>query len=288
VAQLAASLAGDAGADASPAAGLTYAQVSAYLPLTAGESYDVRLVAAGSRSCSPALALARPLVLDGGSEDADVSDASASDGASDATASDASSDAPPDAESAVDSGADASSGVGDVTTLPTLVLNTYSTLLLAGDLSPSGADAPLTVTALEDDAVLAGGAAALRTINAVPSAPTLDFGLESLSQWLPIFVNVPFAKASSAASSDDGAVDSNGYLPITPLAAGQEMSARVPADASADLAAAAVVEVALGSIVTVVAIGGKTGAPTPPPALLICTDNQPSGGVLSDCRVAAP
>ena len=40
-----------------------------------------------------------------------------------------------------------------------------------------------------------------------------------------------------------------------------------------------------GSIVTAFAIGGKSGDSAHPPSILICTDNQPSGGSLSDCSV---
>jgi hypothetical protein len=46
------------------------------------------------------------------------------------------------------------------------------------------------------------------------------------------------------------------------------------------------VEIDLGSIATIIAIGGKTGDSANPPALLLCIDNTPSGGLLSDCSVA--
>jgi hypothetical protein len=57
-------------------------------------------------------------------------------------------------------------------------------------------------------------------------------------------------------------------------------------DAAANTALANSVEIDMGSIATVIAIGGKTGDSANPPALLLCMDNQPSGGLLSDCSVA--
>jgi hypothetical protein len=249
VAQLAAGLepsAGDAGdADIEPdagAVGLSYAQVSAYVPLSPG-SYDVRLVAAGAPSCAPA-------TLDA-------------------------------------SGSDASSIlVHDSTDLPSLAPGTYTTLLVAGDLSPAGDDASLAVSLLTDDAVLGGGAAALRAINASPSQPALDFGLRSSAQWAPLLTDVTFGAASAHAGAGDGTVDRDGYLPIAPLS-GQAMSTRASfQDAGVDIAAASGFAIDQGSIATLIAIGGKTGDATNPPALLLCVDNEPSGGLLSDCSLA--
>jgi hypothetical protein len=185
-------------------------------------------------------------------------------------------------------GGDAAAPGTDWTSLPPLAFNTYTTLLVAGDLSPVGSDAPLTVTMLPDDAVLAGGAALLRAVNAVPSCPSLGFGLSSISQWMPLLTDVSFATASARAAPGDGTVDANGYLPIAPLD-GQAMSAGpASSDAGAGVAtaSAASVDIVLGSIATVLAIGGKTGDTANPPALLLCMDNQPSGGLLSDCSVA--
>jgi len=65
------------------------------------------------------------------------------------------------------------------------------------------------------------------------------------------------------------------------------MSARESSssDAAAGLAVDTNVDIELGAIATVIAIGGKTGDSAHPPALLVCIDNQPSGGLLSDCSV---
>jgi hypothetical protein len=37
----------------------------------------------------------------------------------------------------------------------------------------------------------------------------------------------------------------------------------------------------------VIAVGGKTGDAIHPPALLLCIDNQPPGGLLADCSFAS-
>ncbi len=176
--------------------------------------------------------------------------------------------------------------VSDFAGLPPLAVATSTTLLVAGDFLPAGNDAPLTVAMLTDDAALSGGAVALRAIDAVPSQPALDFGLGSGPEWEPLLTGVTFGAASRQTASGEGAVDANGYTPIAPLLS-QAMSARVSApDAGADLAVATDVEIDLGSIATVIAVGGKTGDPAHLPALLLCVDNQPSGGLLSDCSIA--
>jgi hypothetical protein len=176
--------------------------------------------------------------------------------------------------------------IPDVTNLAAFASNANATVLLAGDVAPAGADAALTVVALPDDAVLAGGAAALRAVNAVPSLPAADFGLGSFADsWLPLLTDVPFGGASATAGLGVGMVDSRGYLPISALAP-QPMSVRPTSAATTDTAGAASVGIDLGSIVTLFAIGGKTGDAAHPPALLVCVDNQPSGGQLSDCSVA--
>jgi hypothetical protein len=251
--------AGDAGgADTDAGAvGLSYAQVSAYVALAAGQ-YDVRIVAAGSSCGSP---LAAQAVEDASADDASLVDAG----------------------SVVDSGG--TIGVADTTSLPSLDFNTYATLLVAGELAPVSADAPIQVTLLTDDAVLAGGAAVLRAINAAPSRPSLDFGLGSAAAWQPLLTDIGFGAASRQTGQNQGTVDANGYTPIAPLHA-QAMSARASfTDAGADAVVASDVEIDFGSIATVLAIGGKTGDPAHPLALLLCMDNQPSGGLLSDCSV---
>jgi hypothetical protein len=173
----------------------------------------------------------------------------------------------------------------DVTNLRALAPNASATLLLAGLVSPSGDDARFAATVVVDDVALAG-AAELRAINAVPRAGTLDFGLgSSAGRFTSLVTGVAFAAASAQAGPTNGAVNSNGYVPI-PSLSGQTLSACAPSAAS-DLAVANAIDIPFGSIATVIAVGGGTNDAAHPPSLIVCIDNQPSGGTLSDCTLPA-
>jgi hypothetical protein len=166
-----------------------------------------------------------------------------------------------------------------------LASNAYATLLIAGLLSPTGSDEGLTVTAIADDSTLAGQAIALRAVNAMPTAPLLDFGLGSFpTSWLPLLTNVAFASASAHVGPSVGAVDTNGYLPLAPLSS-QTVSARISSGAASDAAIARSMTVGSGSVATIIALGGVAGDTAHPAALLLCVDNAPSGGLLSDCSI---
>jgi hypothetical protein len=269
VAELATSL---GGADAaSPGTG--YAKVSAYISVAAGQ-YDVRIVAAGATDCSVAVT---GMNADGGmSAEAGVN-AEAGAGLS----ADAGADV--DASTVADAVADAAS-VPDAAT-PPFAANAYATVLVAGELAPMGTDRGLTVTAIVDDAVLAGQAVALRAVNAMPTASSLDFGYGSFSGgWFPLLTNVAFASASAQAAQSVGVVDAHGYLPLSPLAS-QTLSARLSSGAASDAALAKSMTIATGSVATVIALGGRAGDSAHPPALLLCVDNSPAGGLLSDCTI---
>jgi hypothetical protein len=195
---------------------------------------------------------------------------------------------PAGAISCAPDGADASVSpiIPESTDLPPLPANARVTLLVIGELSPAGSDAPLKLAVVADDVVLAGGSAVLRAVNAVPSLPAVDFGFGSFAGgWQPLLTHVAFGAASAAAAPSDGTVDANGYLFILPLAS-QTVSARASSGATVDVAVASRFDIGLGSIATFVVIGGKTGDSGNPPALLLCIDNQPTGSLLSDCSVA--
>ena len=278
---LTASTAGGAIGNDGGVIGLSFTEVSAYISLDPG-AYDVRIVAAGASSCDVPLGA---VPLDAGAPTAagDAGDAG------DADASDAGLLGDADAGSnASDSGSDGAVPTGSVpdsTNLPTLVFNQSATLLIAGDLVPVGNDASLTIRIALDNELLVRGASNIRAINAIPSQPTLDLGVETATSWSPLLTNIAFAAASSTAAADDGALDPNGYLPIAPLA-GQAFGARTTLDAGVDLASTMSIEIDLGAIATVLAVGGKTGDGANPPRLLLCIDNQPAGGLLADCSVA--
>jgi hypothetical protein len=295
--------------------GFSYAQVTAYLSLNAG-SYDVRVVSGGAASCDliPHIrSLGGSDGGDAGEEDADAPDTGTGADAPDTgtgadapdtgtgadapdtgalDASDASDDAAGDASIPAEAGLDSGPvarpfpSLQDVTTLSALLFDTSSTLLIAGAVSPAAGEAPLTFTLLPDDEVLVSGAAVLRAINAMPGEPALDFGFSSPAAWVPLFSDVVFGAASAKAAAGEGAVDARGYLPIAPTE-GQALSARpFGGDGGTDVATSSSLEVDLGGIATVIAIGGAAGDSTHPAGILLCSDNQPSGGLLSDCRVA--
>jgi hypothetical protein len=61
---------------------------------------------------------------------------------------------------------------------------------------------------------------------------------------------------------------------------------RASTGATTDVATASVASLHAGSIATFIAFGGATNDSTRPAGLLVCTDNQASGGPFSDCSVA--
>jgi hypothetical protein len=243
----------------------------------------VRLVAAGATGCSVALALGPPSTIDASAADGGFAEAGADASLTDAGAIDASLTDAGSTEAGI-----ADAGFSDVAVddAAAFAPNASSTVLIAGELSPMGTDASLKVTAVTDDTALAGGTVALRAINAMPGAASLDFGLGSFaSTWLPLLTDVSFASSSAQAAPSVGVVDAQGYLPIEPLSL-QTVSARASSGATGDAAIAKSMTIGAESIATVIAIGGRAGDTAHPASLLLCIDNEPSGGPLSDCSVA--
>lgn len=176
--------------------------------------------------------------------------------------------------------------VSDFAGLPPLAVATSTTLLVAGDFLPAGNDAPLTVAMLTDDAALSGGAVALRAIDAVPSQPALDFGL---------------GFRPGVGASPDGR-DVRSRQPPDRVGRGRGRRERVHADCSAPVP---------GDEREGVGAGRRGGpgrrdrrgdrsrldrhghrrrrqdrGPGASSGAAPCVDNQPSGGLLSDCSVA--
>jgi hypothetical protein len=254
------------------APGIAYSQVSAYLSIAPGQS-DVLIVPAGSTSCGASVA-------DGGP-------AASNDGGSTGGPPDAQADAPSDASDAGSASEVQSFPIlSGISNLPPLPPNALATLIIAGEVRPNGSDRALTFTVVSDDSQLAGGAASLRAVNAVSRGDALDIGLGSMAtRWTPLFTSVQFGTFATQAGPSNGMVDVNGYLPV-PSFSGETMSARLSTDAGGDMAVAKAITVPVGSIATIVAIGTSAGDAVHPPALLLCVDNQPSGGILSDCSLA--
>ncbi len=168
--------------------------------------------------------------------------------------------------------------------LPPWTATGPATLVVAGEASPTGGDRELTFAVVPDDSQLAGGAASLRAINAMPALDSMNLDLGAFgAKWTTLLANVAFGAASTQSGPNNAAVDPNGYLPIPPLS-GATLSA-ASAYASADLVVATSVSVPVGSIATAIAIG-RANDSSHPLALLLCMDSEPSANVLSDCRVA--
>jgi hypothetical protein len=169
----------------------------------------------------------------------------------------------------------------------TLADGSYTTLAAVGLASPMMADQPLKLAAFGDDVTAPEGQIALRFINASPSASlaSVAFGTGSLAgtngPYASLFSTVQFASTSSAAATDAGSVDANGYLFTLPLA-GATMSAH--ASALSDLVTATNdVTVGAGSAATLVLLGTMKS-----PELVLCDDAAPTGAVLATCSVVSP
>ncbi len=283
-------------ASAAPGAnapGLSFTNLSGYLAIDPG-TYDLRLVAAGSASCTPGAAV----LPEAGTDASPVGDANAGADAADIDANagggaDASGDADIEASAQADA---ASPEAGtpalpalplppDVTDLPPVVAGGFTTVLLAGDLAPVGGDAPFRAIAVTDDSALAGGGASLRAINALPGVMNADFGFGSAAaSWLPLFTDVRFGAASLTLAASQGKVDANGYVTIAPFGPGV-FSVRASGDGGPEIVSSQTAAVTLGTVATVLAAGGKSGDSSHPPVLIICEDNAPAGGVLGACSV---
>lgn len=170
-------------------------------------------------------------------------------------------------------------------TIPSVsVADPFTTLLVAGEASPTGTDPSLTVAPIGDDSVLVSGGAALRAVNALASGVSQDFGFGAFDAgYLPVFADVAFAQAASHVSPDEAKLDGNGYLTVGEQD-GVSFSARASTGATADTVATQSLQIDLGAITTVIAIGGDSAGKAPA-QLLLCVDNWPSGGALSDCSV---
>lgn len=200
------------------AAGLSYANVTKYIPLPAGQ-YDVRLVAPGSSSCSTPLG-----------------------------------------------------GLADFTNLPALPAGANVTVAAEG-LVAIGSNPSFTLQAYVDDASVDAGKAKLRFIHASPGTPAVDVGTGGGALFQALFKDVSYGNTSGT---------SNGYI-TTPPIPGVEISAR----AFGTLTDALSINPAVlpsGAIATAFAIGELTSTTTPL-RVLLCVDNAPASGLLSQCSV---
>jgi hypothetical protein len=177
-------------------------------------------------------------------------------------------------------------GTTDATSLPSLAQDAYTTIAVLGDLAAAGNDPTLALHAYADDTTAPANQAALRFLHAAPSLPALDFGSGSLgsADFQALFTQAQFGVLGTQSSSDAGTVDTNGYVGIAPLAS-EEMSAHTSTGATSDAFDGANVSANVGNVITIFAVGAKTGDSSHPPVLLLCFDNAVTTDVLANCSV---
>jgi hypothetical protein len=180
----------------------------------------------------------------------------------------------------------ASGVVPATTTLPTLAANAFTTFAVVGDVSMAGSDPGLKVVAFADDSTAATGAL-VRFINAAPDLAAVDVGQGTLAggNFQALFTGVQFGQPGTAAGSDAGAVDSNGYVSLAALS-GARLSVHTSAGGTSDTATASNATFATGTISTLALVNGKNGGPAP--QFLQCQDNAATTGLLSPCSVLSP
>lgn len=171
----------------------------------------------------------------------------------------------------------------EATDLPVLAANAYTTVVVAGDALASGTDALLTIRAFPDDTSAPGGFA-LRFINAGPSLPSVAFGTGSpaTATFRPLFSDVTFATTGTAAETDAGIPDVNGYMALAGLSGTASV---VATEAGTPAATASGLSLFTGAF-TLAVVGGKTNGAAA--ELVECVDTGSTAGVLGDCMALTP
>jgi hypothetical protein len=161
------------------------------------------------------------------------------------------------------------------------------TFAAVGDTSVAGSDPALKIVGLADDSTAVAGSALVRFVNAAPDLAAVDVGTGTLAStnFQALFTNVLFGQAGTAAGSDAGTVDPNGYLSTAPLSAAQ-LSVHTSSGGTSDTATASNVTVASGGIATLALVNGKNGGAAP--QVLLCQDDPNSTTLLSQCSIVSP
>lgn len=173
-----------------------------------------------------------------------------------------------------------------ITSLPNLTQDNFFTIAFVGDTTVAGGDPALNAIGFQDDPAPASGIN-LRFLNVAPQfngTTTMDFGTGGLgsSTFVALETNVAFATLPSAASSDAGTVDGNGYLGTAALTSATEFSAHTSTGGTADTATIMSQMISTGSA-TIFLINGKTGGAAP--GFLVCQGDTTSNSasLLSNC-----
>jgi hypothetical protein len=180
---------------------------------------------------------------------------------------------------------DCSTSLADLASV-TIGQDTYTTVAAVGEHTVQQTDQALKLVSFADDVTAPAGTANLRFINASPSLTSVDFGTGSIAgtNFAPLFTGVAFGLAGTAAGTDAGAVDANGYLASQPLA-GATISAHV-STGTVDTATATNVTVGAATAATFALINGVTGGGAA--QLLQCPDIDNPNVVLAACSIVSP
>ena len=158
----------------------------------------------------------------------------------------------------------------------------YATVAAIGDLDRSGTaahDPGFQLKTFVDASAVTASKIKLRFVHASPGTPAVDVGLGSSTSWTKVFANVSFGNVAT-----NSPMDAQGYIETNPFSSA--VSARL-ANTHADALIVPHVAPMANSITTAFAIGGKTGSSVNPLRVLLCSDNAPAAGLLTQC-VTAP
>ena len=173
--------------------------------------------------------------------------------------------------------------IADTTDIPALVADTGYTFATMGDLTPAATDPAILVMTFTDDTTAPAGVS-LRFLHAEPSVAALDLGTGSIgmNNFAALFQGVTFGTLGSQIQSDAGTVDSNGYITLPTLSG--SISFHLAATSDRRDRRQRLGE--RGTILTIAAIGGKTGDVVNTAKILLCTDNGPVTGLYTTRAVA--
>jgi len=161
-------------------------------------------------------------------------------------------------------------GLPDFTELPTLSEDANATIAAEG-LVAFGASTPFMLRPYIDDATVDTGKAKLRFVHASPGTPAVDVGLGGGALFTSVFSDVSY-----------GGTATNAYATVEGFT-GAEISARAHGTLT-DAIAIKPASLPSGAIATAFAIG-RLGDATTPLRVLLCVDNDPPNGLLSNCSV---
>jgi len=167
---------------------------------------------------------------------------------------------------------DCSSGpLADKLDLAPLVAGTSTTLALVGDVVDIGTDPPVTLVALSDDVRASPAHVLLRFVNAVPSVTSMSL-VHLTGSFSAILSSTQFGEVG--ADSDAGVIDTNDYVSLASVSGESWFLVNANGGASV-LAELHNVSIASGSLATVVAIGGESGATQAEIGILLCLEQLP-------------